>query len=402
MRRSGRHTPGGPRLARSARAALAAALLVSALPACGRSAYNLGRLAAPAPADSVALTLVLIGDAGLPDPEGEPVLDALRRDLAADPTRTLVVFLGDNVYPHGIPDEDAPDRAEAERILRGQMAPLLETGTRGIFVPGNHDWDAGSPAGWTYVVRQAQWVAANGRGLVEVQPEGGCPGPVVRDVAGVLRLIVLDTQWWLHGGPKPEGPDSRCGAKTQEAVVDSLRVVLASAGQLRTVVVSHHPMVSGGEHGGYFDWPTYLFPFHPWARIGGVFATQDVSGAEYRNMRTQLDRALAISPPLVFAAGHEHNLQVLRRSPARYLVVSGGGIYGHTTPVRAITGTRYVRRASGYVRLTFTVNGRVRLGVIVVDAEGNAVEDYSEWIEEETFPAPQPADSAGAAPGAAR
>ncbi|HEU4455188.1 MAG TPA: hypothetical protein VFR81_19145, partial [Longimicrobium sp.] len=210
---------------------------------------------------------------------------------------------------------------------------------------------------------------------------------------------------------KPYGERATpCRARTEEEVIDSLRVDLATAGTRRTVVVAHHPLVSGGEHGGYFDWPTYLFPFHPWARLSGVFARQDVSGREYRAMRTALERAFAPNPPMVYAAGHEHNLQVFRRAPARFQLVSGAGIYNHTTAVRAITGTLYTRRASGYMRLTILRDGRVRLSVQVVNAQGEAVEDYSAWLEtrriERAVPvvpgaAAQPAPSTATAPAPA-
>src|SRR5436309_15800494 len=60
--------------------------------------------AAPAPKDSLELSLFLIGDAGGQAYQSEPVLqefarqsDSLRR------VRRFVVFLGDNVYPKGIP-----------------------------------------------------------------------------------------------------------------------------------------------------------------------------------------------------------------------------------------------------------------------------------------------------------
>ncbi|HVH11574.1 MAG TPA: hypothetical protein VM759_00910, partial [Longimicrobium sp.] len=158
----------------------------------------------------------------------------------------------------------------------------------------------------------------------------------------------------------------------------------------RTVIVAHHPIVSGGQHGGYFDWPTYLFPFHPWARLSGIFARQDVTGREYRHFIQSLTRAFVVDTPLVYAAGHEHNLQVFRRDPAKYLLVSGAGFYGHTTTTRAITGTRYIREASGYQRLTFLRDGRVRLGVVVVDAQGNATEDYSAFLEVPRLSAPLP------------
>ena len=385
-------TKRGGWIARAGVACAAAALLVAA---CGKPQLNVGRVIEGVSNDSIALNLILIGDAGLPAPGGEPVLAALRREISWDPERTLVVFLGDNLYPRGLVDSTAAERAENERILNDQMRPLLETGTRGVMVPGNHDWAAGANLGWQAIVRQQRYVDARGRGIVQLLPQGGCPGPVRLDFGETLRLIVIDTQWWLHGPAKPVGQTAQgCRARTQQEVIDSLRVDLATAAPRHTVVVAHHPVVSGGEHGGYFDWPTYLFPFHPWARLGGLFATQDVSGREYRVMRESLGRAFAANQPLVYAAGHEHNLQVLRRDPARWLLVSGGGIFNHNTPTRAITGTRYTRAASGYMRLTFLQDGRVRLSVQVVDASGAASEDYSRWLEERPVFLLRP-DSAG-------
>jgi hypothetical protein len=161
--------------------------------------------------------------------------------------------------------------------------------------------------------------------------------------------------------------------------------VLRTAGGRRTVVVAHHPLVSGGEHGGYFDWPTY-FQIHPYVRNGGIFARQDVNGREYTRMRVWLAGAFQPNLPLIYAAGHEHNLQVFRRAPARYQVVSGAGIYGHTTTVRRITGTLYTRRASGFQRVTFLKDGRVRLAVLVVDQNGKATEDYSMFLDTQGLP----------------
>ncbi|HYW11297.1 MAG TPA: metallophosphoesterase [Longimicrobium sp.] len=367
----------------------ACALLASA--ACARPQYGVGRVIVPVPLDSVALNLVLIGDAGLPAPGDEPVLTALRRELSAAPERSFVVWLGDNIYPIGLTDTTAAEGKEGLRIIRQQMRVLRETSTRGIFVPGNHDWAAGAGEGWANVVRQERVVNTEGAGLIGWEPRDGCPGPVVVDVGAVLRILAIDSQWWLHGGAKP-GPD-RCTPGTEQGVIDSIRVALASAGDRRTLIVAHHPIVSGGQHGGYFDWPTYLFPFHPWARLTGLFARQDVTGREYRHFTQSLARAFIVDTPLVYAAGHEHNLQVFRRDPAKYLVVSGAGFYGHTTTTRAITGIRYVREASGYQRLTFLQDGRVRLSVMVVDAQGNATEDYSAWLEAPPLSAPFPPPS---------
>ncbi len=372
-------------------AALAAALLASG---CGKPHFNLGKVIDAVSRDSVALDLYLIGDAGLPAPTGEPVLDALKRTLAEDPDRSFVVYLGDNVYPAGLPAEGNAYRAEAERILDEQVEVLRDTRTQGIILPGNHDWEAGGRGGWDAIRRQAAYVEEKGGDRVRFLPRGGCPGPEVVDVGREVRLLVLDTQWWLHDFAKPTSAASGCATYTDAQVIDSVRAALRGAAGRLTVVVGHHPLVSGGEHGGYFDWPSYLIPAYPWARRGG-FADQDISSTAYRRMIRVLTAAFQPERPVVYAAGHEHNLQVLRRDPAGYLLVSGGGIYGHTTQVRAITGSRYINRASGFMRLTVLRDGRVRLAVLLVNARGEATENFSMWVD-------RPAGTPVQAPAATR
>lgn len=367
-------------LRRFTAAALAGAAALT-LSGCFQYVRGLGRvIPGLVEQDTLELNLVLIGDAGLPAPGGEPVLKALRSQINKQAKNTFVVFLGDNVYPRGmVLDSSAAERRENERILDAQMDPLIEAGVNGVMLPGNHDWATGTENGWDVVRAQERYVNRRGRGIVKMLPLAGCPGPVPLDFGNYLRVIVLDTQWWLQA-PFPRGSEG-CRARTEEEVVDSLRADLRGAGRRRTVIVTHHPQVSGGQHGGYFDWPTYLFPFHPWARQAGLFAKQDVTGEQYRDMIAAFSRAFDGNLPLVFASGHEHNLQVLRMAPHHYQVVSGAGIYNHSTQSRVIRGTMYARKASGWTELAFLRDGRVRLSVKVVDAAGNAKEDYSTWLD---------------------
>ena len=66
---------------------------------------------AATPAD-VESTLFLIGDAGAPS-EDEPVLAALEQMVRATPEPKYLVYLGDNIYPRGLPDSGAIGREEA-------------------------------------------------------------------------------------------------------------------------------------------------------------------------------------------------------------------------------------------------------------------------------------------------
>lgn len=364
---------------------------------CGGGGHQPSDLA-PAPAtsaDSVETFLFLIGDAGAPDPGFEPVLTALTREAGRHPDKSLVVFLGDNIYPRGMPDSAHRDRARAERRLSGQLDAVGAAGAQAIFVPGNHDWDHSGADGWNAIRRQQRFIAQHGGNAARLLPEDGCPGPTVIDVGRWLRLVALDTQWWLHDAAKPVEP-SPCGVDRPGEVTDSLRVVLATRGGRHAVAVAHHPLESGGPHGGHFPWTVHVFPLrrlHPWlwiplpiigsaypvARKLGI-ATQDLPSGAYGTLRDSLRAAFQSGPPLAFAAGHDHNLQVIEDAAAGYVIVSGSGIFGHTNPVARIEGTRYASDESGFMRMDLLIDGRVRLAVIAVAADGTARETYAAWL----------------------
>jgi hypothetical protein len=349
------------------------------------------------PREEIAVSLYLIGDAGKPDSTGEPVLMALRHDLASRRSERVVVYLGDNAYPRGLPAPERPGRREAERNLAAQVEAVTSTDSRGYLVPGNHDWAKHGVDGWRSILRQEAFVDSVGAGRVLLRPGGGCPGPSVVDIGARLRLVLLDTQWWLHSGPKPKDPHSRCGADAEPEIVDSLRTVLRGAAGRLVVVAGHHPMRSGGEHGGHFDWTYHLFPLRaikgwlwiplPWigslypaARQQGI-SSQDIASRAYQRLIADLSRALAASPPALFAAGHDHGLQVLSGGAARLELVSGAGIYGHSGEAVPIRGTLFARRASGFARLDVSKAGRARLAVLQVDAKGGSREVFSTEVE---------------------
>ncbi len=325
------------------------------------------------PAD-VETTLFLMGDAGEPDPrERGAALDSMTAQAALAPERSIIVFLGDNVYPNGIPEEGQAEYADARRRLEVQVN-AVPAGARGIFIPGNHDWSAVGPFGLYSVRRQEKMIASMAAGRdIRMLPGNGCPGPFPLDV-GRLRLILLDTQWWLHGFIVRDA-ESKC-ATTTAAVTAALREEIAQKMPGRvTIVAAHHPLMTGGEHGGYCG------AAGPFRRFGGD--PQDILSGLNRAMRDSIESAFTAQPPLVFAAGHDHNLQVLKGSPAvRFLLVSGAGSQSKVACAVRLRESYYVaHHRSGFMRVDIMRGKGVLLRVFQSVPRGKNPLSYSRWLE---------------------
>lgn len=351
---------------------------------------------AAATASQLESTVFLIGDAGSTS-ENEPVFAALIKQVDATPGKRIIVFLGDNIYLRGMPDTGGVGRKDAERKIDAQLNVALRTRTETYFIPGNHDWSYMGPSGWAAIKREGDYIDAKGAPYARMVPRGGCPGPEYVDPSPHLRLVMIDTQWWLHDYDRPRDSTSTCANYTAAGVVNALNRQLLTAGDRHVVVAGHHPLASGGMHGGYIGLSTHIFPLRelrswlyiPLPVIGSYYAfnreqgasDQDIAGPKNERMRRALELVFSVRKPLVYVAGHDHGLQVLRGVTAQHLLISGSGEINHQERVRYTPKTEYAASLPGFMRLDILKDKQVRLGVETVDAKGVITETFAEYLK---------------------
>lgn len=339
------------------------ALLCAGTGCSARTAFVHPGLAPVAPG-TAAYRLVLIGDAGEMR-EPEPVLEAARLMARERSGRTTVLYLGDNAYPSGFSGSPAAI-ARAAGLVRRQIE-AVSADADVLFLPGNHDWARHTRDGLPALQRQALFARAEGARFLPATP--GCPGPDVDDLPRdrpVVRVVALDTQWWLHNYERGDA----CTHETREEFVAALRAALQTS--LPVVIAGHHPLATHGKHGGFADWKAHLFPLHelpnmhwawlPLPGLGSLYPIgrklrrheQDLGGRRNSDMRAAIGEAVAGAsrPPLIiYAAGHDHSQQVLTGPGVDLTLVTGGGVSHHHTAVGRKSDTLYAHEAAGFMML---------------------------------------------------
>jgi hypothetical protein len=330
--------------------------------------------------DSIQARIVLIGDAGDLKNGKHPVLQAVRQKAKLD-KNTVIVYLGDNLYSTGLPDEQAPLYDIRRAILDSQVSIADKTDAKVYFLPGNHDWNRGHAGGWEAILREAAYVELLGGKNVKFLPEGGCGGPVEVPVSADVTLVIFDSQWWIHQHDKP-GIESDCPYKTKTEILSQLEDILARNSKKLVVLACHHPFKSFGIHGGFFTLKQHIFPLtemwpklyiplpvigtvYPLAR--GVFGTpQDLKHPEYVNMINDIQKVAKQHPNLIFAAGHEHNLQYIKDSSYHY-IVSGSGT--KSTRVSKNKTAPFTSHLNGFAVLQVSKNKNVELAFHTTDKD---------------------------------
>lgn len=319
--------------------------------------------------DSVKYRVILIGDAGeMNDGQKESLKNAAKHVIKG---KTTTLYLGDNIYPVGMAIPGFGDFKETSKILESQFKPMRDAGAAVYFIPGNHDWDKSGPNGLAKIQAQSDYLASFNDPLLKMIPSNGCPDPIAIQLSDKLTVIAYDSEWWLFPYNKAN-PAADCDCQTKDEVLSRMEDLMEQNRDKIILLASHHPFQSYGSHGGYFTWRNHLFPltllnrnlYIPLPIVGSLYpflrstmlSPEDLKHPLYKDMIKSVNGVFGNKPNVIYVAGHEHGLQLIKSKQLQ--IVSGSG--SKMNPNKLGKNSLFNEMRQGYVIADQLLNNNMR------------------------------------------
>lgn len=308
------------------------------------------------PDKEIAHSFYLIGDAGnSPMGTSSEALIAFKSELNKASKNSTAVFLGDNIYPKGLPKKEDESRDFAEHQLDVQIDAVKDYKGETVFIPGNHDW---YNEGLKGLKRQEKYIE-DALGKNTFLPENGCPIEKV-EISKNIVLLVVDSEWYLTNWDNHPTINDECEIKTRDKFFDELEGEIKKARGKTTLIAIHHPMYTNGSHGGQYSFSSHMKPLPVLGTIknvirkaGGV-TTVDVQNKLYNEFRKRIITLSQENDKTIFVSGHDHNLQYIIQDNLPQ-IVSGAG--SKIMATRNVNGGKFSYGNPGFVRLDVFKDG---------------------------------------------
>lgn len=353
--------------------------------------------------DTLVHSVAMVGDPGYVATDGsDPVLQLLEVWKGRAGEAGTVVYLGDILYPIGLPAPGHRLRETAAKRLDVLLDTVIDFPGKGIFMSGNHDWLKGRDGGYEQMLRQERYVLEKTQDENSYLPRNGCPGPVSMQLAEGLLLVIINTQWFVQRGEKPLGSKYDCPYSNIEEFFISFNDVLRKNKHQRVLVAAHHPLYSNAMHGGKFTMKQHIFPltaahkrfYIPLPVFGSLYpfyrklfgAYEDMSHRNYKKMRKRLVRIMNRYSNVIYVAGHDHNLQHFEIQQNHY-IVSGSG--SKTAFVKKGGRATFTLEELGFFVINYYSNGEVWMEVLAVAEPEEEMVVFRKKLKSVLQPKPQ-------------
>ncbi|MDO6515717.1 metallophosphoesterase [Zobellia uliginosa] len=317
----------------------------------------------------VAHTFYLIGDAGLsPMNDMNDALKVFKKSLDNADENSTALFLGDNIYPAGMPDPKDSTEAylKAKNDLDAQLKTLENFKGKPIFIPGNHDWYTEGLVG---LEREQKYIQEKLDSKEVFFPEDGCPIETI-EINDDVAVIAIDTEWYLTNWNKRPDINDKCDIKTRDKFWLELEDEIKDNRQRTTIIAMHHPMFSYGTHGGHYPLRNHFYPkgnIGPLPILGTLInvlrrttgaSIEDMQNKRYTELRKRLLTLAQYSEKVILASGHEHTMQYIVEENTPQIVSGSGAKTGAT---RLLNGSRFSTGHRGFAALEVYTDGSSRV-----------------------------------------
>ena len=317
--------------------------------------YNSSNINPAFPEKEIIHSFYLIGDAGNSalGSESEALQD-FKVELNKATKHSTALFLGDNIYPKGMPKKNEDGRAFAEHQMKVQTNAVKDFKGDVIFIPGNHDWYSNGLKG---LKRQEEYIE-KALGKNTFLPENGCPIEKIT-INDQIVMIIIDSEWYLTNWNKHPTINDDCEIKTRVRFFEELESLLKKARGKTTIIAMHHPMFSNGPHGGKYDFASHMKPIPVLGTLKNILRkTSGVSPADLQNKKynTFKKRVVTLAQEnkkSIFVSGHEHSLQYLVKDNLPQ-IISGAG--SKATATRNVS-DQFSSSDAGFARLDVFKDG---------------------------------------------
>ncbi|WP_378175555.1 metallophosphoesterase [Aquimarina sp. SS2-1] len=310
-------------------------------------------------------TFYLIGDAGYAKPgESTPALLALEKYLENHKQKgNYTIFLGDNIYPDGMPKKEEKDRKIAEHRLDVQIDAVKNFDGQIYFIPGNHDW---YNEGLKGLKREEEYFEDRLDDKKLFKPKTGCALESI-EITENIQLIILDSQWYLEDWDKHPTINDNCPEiKTREAMFLEVESEFKKNQDKTILFALHHPLYTNGIHGGKYAPIKHIYPSQKkiplpilgslamQIRTSGAVSTQDNQNKQYKSLVQRLETLAKGANRIIFASGHEHSLQYIEHEGVKQIVSGAGAKNSYAT---LSNDGLFAYGGQGFVRLDILKDG---------------------------------------------
>jgi len=314
-------------------------------------------------------SLFLIGDSRNAY-SNDTFLTMFENQLLKAGENSAVIFLGDNVYPAGLPDSTEKSWDTAQKSLMAQLEILQNYDGQIVYIPGSRDWAQGKKEGLEYVKNQRKYIENFLDESKIFLPKKGRPGPTEVHLTDDIVVILVDSYWWFH-----ENEKSYAGILDEADFFVQIEDLVSRNRDKKIIFAANNPLYSVGNYGGHFTAADNFFPLLElnkalYIPLPGFLYTgyrkflggkKDLAHPQYKLLIEALLESFEGHGDIIYTAGLENNMQYVEKESIHHII---SGATGPSSYVAQSEKTDFAQQQSGLAKLDFHGNGDVWLNFI--------------------------------------